>query len=55
MRVRQILGEEGNQDSGKQFDFHPIFSEMEEYTSELGTEGEWKETARYDDVKCNRL
>jgi len=43
MRVQFILGEDADQ-SGLQS--HPIFSEMEEFNCELGSEGEWKETAR---------
>lgn len=42
MRVRFILGEAADQ----QIECHPIFSEMEEYVGEFGSEGEWKETAR---------
>lgn len=43
MRVRFILGKDADKPG---LEAHPIFSEMEEFVSEGGNEGEWKETAR---------
>lgn len=46
MRIRFILGEDAvNQDNHQES--HPIFSEMQEFHNDEGTDGEWKETARY--------
>jgi hypothetical protein len=45
MRVRFILGEDA--DKPGQNEPRPVFSEMEEFKSEDGTDGEWKEVARY--------
>ena len=45
MRVRFILGEDA--DKPGQNESRPIFSEMEEFKSEDGVDGEWKEIARY--------
>uniref|UniRef100_A0A0P5GM72 Anion exchange protein n=1 Tax=Daphnia magna TaxID=35525 RepID=A0A0P5GM72_9CRUS len=45
MRVRFILGEDA--DKPGQNEPRPIFSEMEEFKSEDGTDGEWKEVARW--------
>ena len=44
MRVRFILGEDA--DKPGQNEPRPVFSEMEEFKSENGTDGEWKEVAR---------
>ncbi len=44
MRVQFILGEDPDQ-PGQQIS-HPILSEVGEFNCELGSEGEWKETAR---------
>ncbi|XP_046442377.1 sodium bicarbonate cotransporter 3-like isoform X1 [Daphnia pulex] len=45
MRVRFILGEDA--DKPGQNEPRPVFSEMEEFKSEDGTGGEWKEVARW--------
>ena len=45
MRVRFILGEDA--DKPGQNESRPIFSEMEEFKSEDGVDGEWIEIARY--------
>lgn len=45
MRVRFILGEDA--DKPGQNEPHPVFSEMEEFKTDDGTDGEWKEVARY--------
>lgn len=45
MRVRFILGEDA--DNPGQIEPRPVFSEMEEFKSEDGTDGQWKEIARY--------
>ena len=45
MRVRFILGDYA--DHPGQHDLRPIFSEMEEFNCDTGSDGQWKETARY--------
>ena len=44
MRVRFILGDYA--DHPGQHELRPIFSEMEEFNCETGSDGQWKETAR---------
>ncbi len=43
MRVQFILGKDADQLG---LHPHPIFSEMGEFNCDLGSESEWKETAR---------
>ncbi len=44
MRVHFILGEDA--DKPGQNEPRPVFSEMEEFKTEDGTDGQWKEVAR---------
>lgn len=43
--MRFILGEDA--DNPGQMEPRPVFSEMEEFKTEDGTDGQWKEIARY--------